>query len=76
MQTTVDQRSPGAGVAKTALDWESLGRYVRIRTLDAVAMHFAATACGMPTLASGDLLNPGTRPGERGHGTPDRERLS
>lgn len=47
MQTIRDQSSPGAGVAKTTLDWESLGRYVRTRTLDAVAMHFAATACSI-----------------------------
>ncbi len=42
--------SPG-GVDDLALDWESLGRLVRVRTLQAVALDFAARATtrGMAT---------------------------
>lgn len=36
-----------------SLDWESLGRYVRGRTLEAVAMHFAALAAEQQDASEG-----------------------
>ena len=40
----MDHNSNDTSVEPEALGWESLGRYVRQRTLEAVALHFAATA--------------------------------
>ena len=34
------------GAEAVALDWEALGRLVRVGTLDAVAMHFADVGLG------------------------------
>ncbi|MGB2986769.1 MAG: hypothetical protein WBE26_12915 [Phycisphaerae bacterium] len=44
MRLTTSQTDPNSDVETMALDWESLGRYVRQRTLEAVAMHFAVMA--------------------------------
>ena len=37
------------GAGHRALDWASLGRLVRSRTLEAVAMHFADLALDQPS---------------------------
>ncbi len=39
-EQTVDQTDSDARVEHLALDWASLGRLVRRRTLEAVALHF------------------------------------
>ena len=72
MRLTTDRTKSNDGAESTARDWESLGRLVRRRTLQAVAMHFVA-------MGSTDTRHahtrehvhesPGTRRRERGRGT-------
>ena len=42
MRLPVERMSSKSSVDILALDWEAIGRFVRARTLEAVAMHFAA----------------------------------
>ena len=49
----VDQSELNAGVMQDAGDWASLGRLVRRRTLEAVALHFA-TIAEMPSCGTSD----------------------
>ena len=42
MRLPIEQRFSTDSDNTKALDWEALGRMVRERTLDALAMHFAA----------------------------------
>lgn len=44
MQVKQLEAESSGGVEPLALDWESLGRLVRVRTLQAVAMDFEARA--------------------------------
>lgn len=44
MRLPVERMSSKSSVGILALDWEAIGRFVRVRTLEAVAGHFAATA--------------------------------
>jgi hypothetical protein len=41
MRFSTERLAAADGAGHVALDWESLGRLVRVGTLDAVAMHFA-----------------------------------
>ena len=41
MRSSTERFGLTDGAEAVALDWESLGRLVRVGTLDAVAMHFA-----------------------------------
>ena len=44
MRLTTHDPITDEGVGTVSFNWESLGRIVRVRTLEVVAMHFAATA--------------------------------
>ena len=44
MRLTTQRTNTDEGVRLMSLDCESLGRYVRVRTLEAVALHFASMA--------------------------------
>lgn len=44
MRLTMHDINTDEGVDVMSLNWESLGRYVQVHTLEAVAMHFAAMA--------------------------------
>lgn len=44
MRLTTQRTNTDKGVGLMSLDCESLGRYVRLRTMEAVAMHFASLA--------------------------------
>lgn len=44
MRLVAEYDQPNHGVEVLTLDWESLGRLVRKRTLEAVALQFAAMA--------------------------------
>ncbi|UCC32752.1 MAG: hypothetical protein JSU86_10795 [Phycisphaerales bacterium] len=44
MRLTTQRTNTDEGVELMSLDCESLGRYVRVRTLEAVTMHFASMA--------------------------------
>ncbi|MFH1111362.1 MAG: hypothetical protein V1790_19515 [Planctomycetota bacterium] len=49
MRFSTEQLAAADGAGRVALDWESLGRLVRVGTLDAVAMHFADLALDQPS---------------------------
>ena len=52
MRNVTNRTSQINSVDVTALDWGSIGRLVRQRTLEAVAMHFAAVGQAEHAVAS------------------------
>ena len=44
MRLTTHCTNTDEGVDLMSFNWESLGRYVQVRTLEVVAMHFASMA--------------------------------
>ena len=48
MRWSTGRPAATSGAEVLALDWESLGRLVRVATWDAVAMHFADLALDQP----------------------------
>ena len=59
MRLTAEKNGPSGSVYPASLDWESLGRLVRQRTLEAVTTHFAVRAA--------------TQSAARCENTPDRD---
>ena len=63
MRFSTERLAAADGAVHVALDWESLGRLVRVGTLDVVAMHFADLALDQPPVGEGSR---GLKPAARG----------
>lgn len=59
MRLAADAFSSRDGAVDGTLTWESLGRFVRERTLEAVAVHFAALALATDQATPEDTADAG-----------------